>query len=308
MSWEGKACVGKNKGVLPMTREAELVHGLWKDLPALSWQMSLEDGQLEVRSMHSDVELADAPVAALGRLLRSVAREKRGAPFQLLEALPMTDGSAHRFLVIGFAIGGGSQTPLPRLAGVAVDVTGQQRRMGQLAQQALVDELTGLYNLRGFQLFAEHELKVARRRQTRSAVVYVDLDCLKAVNDAHGHAAGDAMLVAAATLLRKVYRECDVIARLGGDEFAVFASEVTCDLEDLRKRLLVELPDQGQTNGHAAPLAMSIGVASRLPEARTSLAELVAEADRSMYQDKVRKGGRLSLETAAAALSAGRPL
>jgi two-component system cell cycle response regulator len=186
---------------------------------------------------------------------------------------------------------------------VAVDVTGQTRRMEQLAQEALTDPLTGLYNLRGFQLFAEHELKVARRRQTRSAVVYVDLDGLKEVNDAHGHAAGDEMLVAAATHMRKVYRECDVIARLGGDEFALFASDVNCDPEDLRKRLRAEVPAAGLTNGQAVPLSMSIGVASRLPDTQTSLADMVAAADRSMYQDKVRKGGRLSLEAAAAALS-----
>lgn len=282
----------------------EGIDGLWKDLPALTWRMGLEDGQLTVRGLHSDEE-ADAPVLSLGRLLRSVTRERGGAPFQILEALPMIDGSEHNFLIIGFVIGGGSQAQHPQLAGVAVDVTGQTRRMEQLAQQALVDELTGLYNLRGFQLFAEHELKVGRRRQTRSAVVYVDLDGLKAVNDAHGHAAGDEMLVATATLLRKVYRECDVIARLGGDEFAVFAADVTCDPEDLRMRLRAEVPASGLTNGHAAPLAMSIGVATRLPDARTSLTDMVAAADRSMYQDKIRKGGRLTLEAAAAALSTG---
>jgi diguanylate cyclase (GGDEF)-like protein len=300
--------VSKKNGAPPATAvpdEAGGVDRLWKDLPALTWRMGQEDGQLTVRGLHSD-EAVDAPMDPLGRLLRSVTRERGGAPFQLLEALPMTDGSVHSFLIVGFAIGGGSQAQYPQLAGVAIDVTGQRRRMEQLARQALADELTGLYNLRGFQLFAEHELKVGRRRQTRSAVVYIDLDGLKAVNDVHGHAAGDEMLVATATLLRKVYRECDVIARLGGDEFAVFASAVTCDPEDLRKRIRAEVPAAGLTNGHAVPLSMSIGVASRLPDAQGSLADMVAAADRSMYQDKIRKGGRLTLEAAAAALSTGQ--
>lgn len=275
---------------VPQQARLRLGYGLWDDVPALSWIM--EDGQLHVRGTHPDSVIAAPPM--LGRLLRTVVREDGPGPFQLVEVLPGIDGSLHHYLVIGFAVTVPDGPSRPHLAGVAIDVTRQQQRVDELTHLALVDELTGLYNLRGFQLFAEHELKSARRRKSVTAVVYLDVDGLKQINDRHGHGDGDAALLSAATLLRQVFRECDVIGRLGGDEFAILAADVVGDPEDLSKRLKGASSPEG--------VSMSVGVASCPPGVNLSLADLVTAADKAMYRNKPRKSRRMLLEAGAAAI------
>lgn len=273
----------------PAELHPELTHGFWKDVPALSWLMNLADGQLQVSGMQVAVDLTEARIAVLGKLLRTMVPEKTSGPMQFLGVLPTDDGTLHHFLIIGFPIGAINGGQHPHLAGVAIDIERQKMRVDELAQQALVDELTRLYNLRGFMLFAEHELKAARRRRTLSAIIYLDLDGLKGVNDARGHSEGDALLVATATLLRHVFRECDVIARLGGDEFAIFASDVRGDPEKLERRLRSEIPVAGIIPGSPTGLSVSIGVAWCKPESRMSLEELIAAADGAMFRNKARR-------------------
>lgn len=257
----------------------------WRDVPVLSWVADAESGRLHFNGTQGDSGPAD-PEAWRSRLVPHINGSGHG-PFQILESLPGPDGRLHHFLVIGFPVHEPHGAARPRLAGVVVDVTHHKRRMDELAQQALVDELTGLYNLRGFFLLAEHELKVARRRGTRSAVVYVDVDGLKGVNDAHGHEEGNVLLVETAALLRRTFRECDVIARLGGDEFAVFAADVRESPEALGQRLNRELLETGVAS--RATLSVSCGVADGGGDASLTLAHLLATADNAMYRDKLEK-------------------
>lgn len=274
---------------------SDMANTLWKDIPVLCWLMNLGDGQLQVRGAHRDPNVSTAPLAMLVRQLRTQARDQDAGPAEFLGALPAMDGTLHHFLIVAFPVGTINGSADPHLAGVALDVTRHKMRVDQLAQQALVDELTGLYNLRGFQMLAEYELKVAHRRETLSAIVYVDVDELKVVNDRQGHRAGDARLVSTAVLLRKVFRECDVIGRVGGDEFVILASDVKGDPENLAERLRAALP---------AGLSMSIGIACCAPGARMSLSDLISAADQAMYRDKPRKAGLVSLASVAAVVTA----
>jgi diguanylate cyclase (GGDEF)-like protein len=273
---------------------AELAHGFWRDTPALSWLMQADTGELQFRATHA----GDSPATngatvhhevLAGTLLRKVQRH--GAhPLRMHEVLPGPDGQLHHFLIIGFPVGSGNGQGQLSVAGVAVDITDHQRRMNELVHQALEDELTGLYNLRGFFLFAEHELKVARRRGTRSAIVYVDVDGLKQVNDAQGHEGGNAALIATAALLRGAFRECDVIARLGGDEFAVFAADVQGAPELLRDRLHKAQALAAESD--AGAVTVSAGVASSPADPGLRLADLLARADQAMYKEKTDKLAR----------------
>src|SRR5579863_8221536 len=96
------------------------------------------------------------------------------------------------------------------------------RRMEEEIQGlSLRDELTGLYNLRGFRILADQALRLATRSGTPFSMLFVDVDRLKQINDSLGHAAGSALLIETAELLTTSFRESDVIARIGGDEFAV---------------------------------------------------------------------------------------
>jgi len=274
------------------TRDNSFASTLWDETPALSWVMNLEDGQFRASGTHPDADVSAAPLAALGRILRTLVHDQHSGPVQFVGVLPALDGTLHRFLIIGAPTGLINGDSPQHYSGVAIDVTGHQQRIDQLAQQALIDELTCVYNRRGFLLFAEHELKVAQRRRTRSAILYVDVDGLKQVNDARGHGDGDAMLVKTATLLRRVFRECDVIGRLGGDEFAVFAADVRDDPESLSRRLRAEVPVLGSVTGRSTGLALSMGVASCEPGTRMPLSALIAAADQAMYRSKDGKATR----------------
>jgi diguanylate cyclase (GGDEF)-like protein len=289
--------------------DLNLAHGLWAEVPTLSWVAELGSGKLRFNAGHAGADgapLSQPPdAAAWGASLRPHIEGNGARPFQVLEALPGPDGKLHHFLIVGFPFSGLVAAPEPLIGGVAIDITHYKLRLDELAQQALVDELTGLYNLRGFFLFAERELKVARRRGTTSAIVYVDVDGMKKINDTCGHEEGNGVLIGAATLLRKVFRECDIIARLGGDEFAIFVDDVRGDPDQLTRRLRSQLRYANLDSGDAADLTISIGVAACGPNADLGLTDLVTAADEAMYKDKNSKTPSAAAATAAAGTAAG---
>ena len=113
----------------------------------------------------------------------------------------------------------------PAMVMLARDIGAQLRHELDLHALALVDELTGLHNRRGFTLFAEQELARARRHGHTPVVVFADVDELKRINDEHGHAAGDAALRLASLALQSILRETDIVARWSGDEFVALLGE-----------------------------------------------------------------------------------
>lgn len=176
-------------------------------------------------------------------------------------------------------------------------VTGQrqsaqeyQNLSAEMEQLALSDELTGLRNRRGFLVLADQTMRMARRTKAKCALVFIDLDGLKRVNDSRGHAAGDAMITDAAGVLNHVFRESDVVGRVGGDEFAVFALLDEADGESAVRHRLQTAIDQ--FNAKAVPtmkLSMSVGIEELPCESNIPLSELMSRADRAMYEKKKRQ-------------------
>jgi diguanylate cyclase (GGDEF)-like protein len=176
-------------------------------------------------------------------------------------------------------------------------VTGQrqsareyQNLSAEMEQLALSDELTGLRNRRGFLVLADQALRMARRTQAKCALVFIDLDGLKRVNDSRGHAAGDAMISDAAGVLKHVFRESDVVGRVGGDEFAVFALLDENDGAGAVSHRLQAAIDR--FNAQAVPtmkLSMSVGIEELPCKSETPLDELLTHADRAMYEKKRRR-------------------
>ena len=163
----------------------------------------------------------------------------------------------------------------------------RQRMQETLRGLALLDELTGLYNRRGFVSLADHHLKLARRTKRGLMLVLADLDGLKRINDTFGHPEGDTALVKAADVLRQAFRASDVIARIGGDEFAVLAIQANKDSpEILRSRITDQLGAYNAQASRGYVLALSAGTVYFDPEQPLSIDELLARADTELYAQK----------------------
>jgi diguanylate cyclase (GGDEF)-like protein/PAS domain S-box-containing protein len=168
------------------------------------------------------------------------------------------------------------------------DVTQLKKGEESLRTLSLVDDLTGLYNRRGFLTLAEQELKIANRLKRGMFLLFADLDDLKGINDNFGHQEGDRALSAVANIIKETYRDPDIIARIGGDEFVVLAIEGTSESspENLRLRLSRNLELFNSKKGRSYQLSFSMGVVRYDPDQPASVEGLLAEADKRMYEEK----------------------
>jgi diguanylate cyclase (GGDEF)-like protein/PAS domain S-box-containing protein len=178
----------------------------------------------------------------------------------------------------------------PAVIGTMVDITGRKQLEEALRTLALVDELTGLYNRRGFLMLAERQLSLTQRGRESLILIAADLDDLKGINDRFGHAVGDQALVAAAAVLRQTFREADIVARLGGDEFTVFPIEASRGSASmLLERLETNLRNWNERHGREFYLSMSMGSAVLDGELSKDVQQLLSEADSQLYQQKRRR-------------------
>ncbi|MDQ3698136.1 MAG: diguanylate cyclase [Gemmatimonadota bacterium] len=161
----------------------------------------------------------------------------------------------------------------------------ERRRLEAALQQAsLVDELTGLYNRRGFRAHAERAVKLAQRKHRGLLVGCVDVDGLKGIKDAFGHAEGDRAIVAAAHIMRDAFRTSDIVARLGGDELVFLLIEATADAADtVLERLQARLDAWNTAHGAQWSLSFSVGLSGTAGELTPALDELMAEANEALY-------------------------
>ncbi|MBF0319368.1 MAG: diguanylate cyclase [Nitrospirae bacterium] len=177
---------------------------------------------------------------------------------------------------------------------IGTDVTEIAVLREKLHTLSIVDELTGLYNRRGFYTLAEQQFRIAARYNKQMLIVFLDLDGLKHINDTRGHKDGDIIIKAAADVLKDTFRGADIIGRMGGDEFIVLVSEIGDELEDTIKTRLnmnieaynLSLIENGMT------LSLSIGITRCDPACQATMDELIAAADSLMYKDKELKKSR----------------
>jgi diguanylate cyclase (GGDEF)-like protein len=232
--------------------------------------------------------LASLIVVALstGRLVNRIRRTEQLARM-LEEGLPLGDAST-------------SDDELGRLERVLVRSGDRVVELqGELRHMATADPLTRLINRRGFLPTAEHQLEVAKRNHQPLALVFLDLDGLKKVNDSLGHSAGDGMIAEAAFVMRDTFRASDLIARMGGDEFCIlFATESEDAAEATIARLHFAAEVTNRQEGRPFALAFSTGIAVFDPEEPQTLDQLMAVADERMYCAKRAKATTTSLDEA----------
>ena len=165
----------------------------------------------------------------------------------------------------------------------------------ELAQESLrnlslTDDLTGLYNRRGFFALAKQQLSSARREGRHASLVYIDMDGLKRLNDTHGHEIGSRVIQEVGDILRETFRSSDLIARIGGDEFVVFeTSNDQIDEGTDVQRLQDNVTRHNAQQARDYEISLSIGVASMDSDSSMTLEELLKNGDKTMYQQKRNK-------------------
>lgn len=154
-------------------------------------------------------------------------------------------------------------------------------------QLATMDELTLLSNRRGFESLSRHALGLCRRLERPAALLFIDLDLFKQVNDHYGHAEGDRVLMKLGQLLKDTFRDSDVVGRLGGDEFAVLVTNADqAELDGLLARLKKNVDEYNQKARRGYDVVYSVGAVSFDFARHADVADLLREADTLMYQQK----------------------
>jgi len=154
---------------------------------------------------------------------------------------------------------------------------------------SLRDELTGIYNRRGFYVLATQALRLAQRGKEPFSILFLDMDGLKIVNDTLGHETGSALLKEMASILSKQFRETDVVGRLGGDEFVMAGNAVLAEMERAVERLKTAVNSANATGDRSYKLSYSHGVVTADLSKTESLDDLLSAADKLMYQVKREK-------------------
>jgi diguanylate cyclase (GGDEF)-like protein len=167
---------------------------------------------------------------------------------------------------------------------------GREKHLKQVHSISAIDELTGLYNRRGFLTNAGNRLKLSNQTGQTLLLVFADVDGLKIINDTLGHHLGDMALMETAHLLREAFRETDILARLSGDEFvALLGSSDEVNEESLRKRFETALFEHNAYPERSFILSVSLGISLYDPIKPCSIGDLLANADKVMYKQKKTK-------------------
>jgi len=251
---------------------AELSHALARlsqgGIDAILLSLDLADSQGMVTFDRAYAFAPDVPIIVL---TREPDEEAAGAAVQ---------GGAQDYLVK-------VETTSHMLVRAVRHAIERHRLFSALRSLSLIDDLTGLYNRRGFTDLGEQYLKLARRSGRGVTMVYLDLDRFKTINDSLGHHVGDRALLRVADILRATFRRSDIIARLGGDEFGVLALEAADESSELLvQRLRERVEEFNRSSPEPYQLSVSIGMAHHDDDLRVRLEDMVAEADSAMYREK----------------------
>ena len=207
-----------------------------------------------------------------------------------IELLQSTGGTARWLCLICEPVG-------DDIAATLIDVTDSKAKERQMESIAWSDPLTGVLNRRGFERDAAQRLTDSADDAT-GALLFIDLNDFKEINESHGHEIGDQLLAIAAKRLRTSLRSCDIIGRPGGDEFVALVPDVDQEIADkLAQRLTIALEKPYAIGSEKLHCAASIGLAM-YPRNASTLTGLLREADQAMYRAKARCRGVTEINSA----------
>lgn len=217
----------------------------------------------------------------------------------------LTAKSSKQDIVVGLEAGADDYVTKPfdrdelhARVGVGIRIVELQRNLAQrvaeleqvqetLRNLSLTDDLTGLYNRRGFFTLADQQLKSARREKREASLIYTDMDGLKMINDVYGHDEGSEALKNVADILRRTFRSSDIIARIGGDEFAILETYAgQTDSQSSITRLKENLLKHNTESARAYKLSLSIGIVCTGLDDCSTIETLLSRGDELMYEEK----------------------
>lgn len=242
-------------------------------------RLALEDVSLDGKS-YEDYHTAEES----GEFKKRIEQVCRTASSSQYEHQSLRDG---RYFIQTFSPVKNEHGRITAVTVVSKNISDRRQMENELRALSLTDELTGLYNRRGFLTLAEQQLRIATRLKKRVYLLAADLDDLKIINDTFGHQEGDSALIETANILRDNFRESDIIARIGGDEFVVMPIEMTEDRSEIiLERLGRGFEKNNQKNSLRYRISISVGVTWYDPAEPVSIDQMLATADNSMYEQK----------------------
>ncbi len=168
------------------------------------------------------------------------------------------------------------------------EISRLQQKLAKMEQYALHDVLTGLHNRRQFVTSLEHRIMRCQRYGDTTALLFLDINNLKSVNDRFGHGGGDALLVRFAELLSANIRASDMVARIGGDEFAILLDNLDADQVDKKIDFLLDRVAQTHTQYHGSQIPLGVAIGYCFVGPKDSISGLMSRADAAMYKAKRR--------------------
>ncbi len=170
------------------------------------------------------------------------------------------------------------------------DVTELDILISKLNELALYDELTGVYNRRGFKTLALQQIKISNRTMKKLFLFFIDMDNMKIINDKYGHELGDKALIKTKDILNATFRDSDIVSRFGGDEFVALVLESSDDTETSLSSRLTDITNKMNAETELPyKIQLSFGVSIYDPRFPTSYEELLRKADEAMYHIKQKK-------------------
>lgn len=181
-----------------------------------------------------------------------------------------------------------------RLYEVVRELEASNEKLSTISQ---TDELTGLYNRRGFLNLARQSLNLARKQGKKGLMFFADMDELKQINDIYGHDEGDIAIKAMGNILVKTFRASDIIARLGGDEFTIFTVDSDLDLlTKIKRRLYRYTKEYNLQSGKPYQISITIGAVPFESDENATVENLIRQADKMQYEEKKRNRENLDLK------------
>lgn len=170
------------------------------------------------------------------------------------------------------------------------DITEKVRLLEKLRIQSITDELTSLYNRRGFLKFFEKNIEYSKRYNKGLTLFFIDIDGMKWINDTLSHKQGDIALIETANILKSTFSYSDTIARIGGDEFAIISMDSDRDVAEKKiQKLMINQENLNNTKKYEFRLSISVGTSYFDPKNPTGIDELMSKADEFMYKNKSEK-------------------